>query len=682
MNQEEKGKRPRIQTCGRKIKSMLSAGDRAVVSLFFFGIIASFPVSGADHTITYEFTVGKTVEKEINPNEDAPDELSSTETTYISVSIGSADGWQIIEEETGFSSAQFTGNATSASYLHDPLDPSTAYTSYSGSFWGKVKKIPEGDGEEGGPIIKPYSVSVSGSEEGGLRVVPDSAAVAFTDGTSEDYTAKKNDNTVTADTWSISGGSATDINGSGTATLQSSDPDDAASYTVTAEKDGDSATAQFIPTAVGSVSGGGKSATMSSPTTEITVPVGETITFQASSTSGEFPSGQPTWNVSGSGTDYTIDGKECEVTFSQASADSSDYKIVKARCGDDDVWKTLEVLVCDVGLQSITSRSPSLEYKGRICLNAQDEYKKAKFEVTVKPEGTTAAVTQDDGASDADITLSKTTLQDGDTFLVEQNGETGKYVIEHEHNGCSDCTDTYSETVFEFELKETNTQYSPASTGQGGVSNDHKIEFGVNNTYGVKHAADVQTKTYAYFITNPSGVYSQYVKAKLRATQSFKSTSGGTAQYGAYVFRDNLAGADLSISLNFGLISVTVSDTNDVGAWAAWKGNIKLKGPDENKWRKSPVSQTNAQSENIPYISGGHDIIDISTTSGVTNFVNHYHVGDSSSRAEVRSKHSCSGAADTNKFNATGEANLGMAKGPIIMVDPKSDLKITSTSSP
>ena len=119
-------------------------------------------------------------------------------------------------------------------------------------------------------------------------------------------------------------------------------------YTVTAEKDDKEATAQFIPTAVESISAKDKTST-AEETETIYVAKDATVEFEATPKPGsEFPEDEPEWEVSASdteeetedNTEKEVDGDSCQVTFE----DTGTYT-VKARCGVDDTWKTINVFV-------------------------------------------------------------------------------------------------------------------------------------------------------------------------------------------------------------------------------------------------------------------------------------------------------------------------------------------------
>jgi hypothetical protein len=237
--------------------------------------------------------------------------------------------------------------------------------------------------------------------------------------------------------------------------------------------------------------------------------------------------------------------------------------------------------------------------------------------------------------------------------------------------------------VFEFTAVESTTSYSPATTGDATISSNDDISFDSGNNYGTKHAGDVETKKYLHFSTDPAGCYDSYLKAKITGTQSFDSEHQDPT-YGIYVFRDALQAGDLSISLSFGIVSVSQADTDEEGGWASWRGQVRIKGPTDTEWRETPTAQRNVKSSNISWMSGGWDFTDISTTSEVTTHVNHFKVGDSSSRVEARSRHSSSGAAANSGFRSKAETSLTEVTGarPLLQIDSSYALTPTSDSSP
>jgi hypothetical protein len=90
---------------------------------------------------------------------------------------------------------------------------------------------------------------------------------------------------------------------------------------------------------------------------------------------------------------------------------------------------------------------------GRICLNAQPQYKKAKWKATVLPNGTTATVIP---VSPGTVTvISGAGLANGATFWVEGQTTGGDYQIKITHDALSTCTDTDGEKCFRFVLKKS-----------------------------------------------------------------------------------------------------------------------------------------------------------------------------------------------------------------------------------
>jgi hypothetical protein len=104
-----------------------------------------------------------------------------------------------------------------------------------------------------------------------------------------------------------------------------------------------------------------------------------------------------------------------------------------------------EPMKVEVGLEPLPHDIATLA-AGRICINAQDKYKKAKWRAIVKPADTTATVTVVSGG----VTVTGGTgLSDGATFEVEGTS-VGDYELKIVHNTFATCTDTAVNTVFRF----------------------------------------------------------------------------------------------------------------------------------------------------------------------------------------------------------------------------------------
>jgi len=281
----------------------------------------------------------------VGPNENPPKKISLPEkqVTLIKLSVEGKGPWEIVEKTASVKGTYDTEDDTSMKYTFDPMEPGAGFDV---TFTGELTRPWSADGSGERPS---YELQVSGRKR--LYVVPDKARVPF--GEDKTYDAKEGYNKETAgsvgvDSWSITGENTT-ISG-GTAGLNSAADadDDAKSYTVTAEKDDKEATAQFIPTAVESISAKDKTST-AEETETIYVAKDATVEFEATPKPGsEFPEDEPEWEVSASdteeetedNTEKEVDGDSCQVTFE----DTGTYT-VKARCGVDDTWKTINVFV-------------------------------------------------------------------------------------------------------------------------------------------------------------------------------------------------------------------------------------------------------------------------------------------------------------------------------------------------
>jgi len=143
-----------------------------------------------------------------------------------------------------------------------------------------------------------------------------------------------------------------------------------------------------------------------------------------------------------------------------------------------DASMTLNALDLFVGLEPVDAGNKPELAKGRICLNAQAEYKKAKWKAIVLPEGTKATVTAVSGGVSVP---SGTSLSNGNTFWVEGGTTTGDYTIKIAHNSLPDiCKETKGEKAFKFIKKDV---------GISGGSQTTRTPLGNDNTYWQSYAA-------------------------------------------------------------------------------------------------------------------------------------------------------------------------------------------------
>jgi hypothetical protein len=211
-----------------------------------------------------------------------------------------------------------------------------------------------------------------------------------------------------------------------------------------------------------------------------------------------------------------------------------------------------EIVVLKVDLEPVAAGNTPDLTDGRICINAQTEYKKAKWKAVVKPSGT-ATVTPVSGG----VTVTGGAgLSDGDTFWVEGGTTVGDYEIKITHDSLATCTATASEKVFTFVKEETynpknitedyvsvgsTTNYPPSyNPPTRNVDNctsssvDFETIAGLHLAQG--NGADFTVRLSGDFgvTTEPAGVYAGEVKATLECVSSGSMTATGEPSGVAY----------------------------------------------------------------------------------------------------------------------------------------------------
>ena len=139
-----------------------------------------------------------------------------------------------------------------------------------------------------------------------------------------------------------------------------------------------------------------------------------------------------------------------EVEFKTADYPARTYKFqAKAKADSYQDSNKVEVKVVEVGLDAISAGNTP-DISPLICLNAQTEYKKAKWKATVKPTGTRATVSVTSGG----VTVSPTSVSNGDEIEVTGTA-IGAYVIQLAHGDLPTCTATGGSDVFRFAKIDT-----------------------------------------------------------------------------------------------------------------------------------------------------------------------------------------------------------------------------------
>ena len=417
-------------------------------------------------------------------------------------------------------------------------------------------------------------------------------------------------------------------------------------------------------------------------TSTLFVEKGGSIDFKAiiKPAGATWPSGKPVW---GGTSGASGSGETISVTFNTVSSTTSDYKTVTATCGNT---VTVNVIVFEVVSLKVDSGLPGDDWDANIPQNATGgtgPYTSQQATVTIDTTPNNIPITLDLGDTSVANFGGAATISISENSPVTLSATTdakGGYTITPKYNGVQ-CGSPVPGTVFKILLCCTDSTFSGATTGYG-VRTVHKVSHDSGGSVRVQHAARATGQKYASFGTDPAGAYGLYLAAQLTASQSYYSTHDGLS-YGVYVFKDSFTlEGDLSISLTYGPVTVTIPMTTNKGAWSAWKGELQIQGPNDAAPGVAPTAQSNADSSRIGFPGGGWDFVDVTTPSTVTTPVNHYQVGNSGSRATLVVEHACSGAIDTTSYESKAEVDLGAAPLARPMVTVEGVLTPTAQSAP
>lgn len=302
---------------------------------------------------------------------------------------------------------------------------------------------------------------------------------------------------------------------------------------------------------------------------DIVVVVGTSLTFDASDSSD--PDGTTLhygWDFGDGG---NASGVNVSHTFNQGGVWTVELLVLDSDntecdedCPDHYDTATRTIRVLGVDLEAIAAgNTPDLVY-GRMCFNAQDDYKKAKWKAIVKGGGTAAVSSTGtvsvsfSGEEDSDTSA----LNDGDKFWVNSPSATGTYEITITHNDLAACTATDDEKVFEFDFgwgREFDNDSSGSTGGSGTAFIDETAKTVrttalEDSTPGMNEGAWISIGYELEVMTQPeiSGMYDGNVRARAKVTL----TTDGTMR-----LTNGLCPVDwkgLAISINFGIVTVTI----------------------------------------------------------------------------------------------------------------------------
>lgn len=230
-----------------------------------------------------------------------------------------------------------------------------------------------------------------------------------------------------------------------------------------------------------------------------------------------WPTGQPVW-------DGTTQSPSIDVPIDTASSSANGTSHTVTGC---DSSVTVSVVVCEVDATPIPVPGNNPDISPDMCLNAQANYKKARWKVTVKPSGTTATFLVNMNAIG-----SATGVVDGQEIEVTPNTPfgPGEYGVQVFHDDLSSCYITKNGyKVFQFEFQDVSMVPGPTTPQTPPTGNSWKkstataaapMSFSTEIAISLASfdapqnmAAFSQTATYKYkMVTNPAGAFSGKVE--------------------------------------------------------------------------------------------------------------------------------------------------------------------------
>jgi hypothetical protein len=135
---------------------------------------------------------------------------------------------------------------------------------------------------------------------------------------------------------------------------------------------------------------------------------------------------------------------------------------------------------------------------------------------------------------------------------------------------------------------------------------------------------------------------------------------------------------EITVGLSFGLI-VRLGVPYPYEEMSLFKGEVRIKGPTDANWAVSPTSQAELNtSDLLPWVF--YDDISIATPASKTTFINCFKVGDSTSRAEARSRASVSGSYSGPDDDHDSGGYAEFEKVVEVEEDTSFDFEITGSS--
>jgi hypothetical protein len=254
----------------------------------------------------------------------------------------------------------------------------------------------------------------------------------------------------------------------------------------------------------------------------------------------------------------------------------------------------------------------------------------------------------------------------------------GDYTLTPKFRGVP-CGDPVDGVAFKLVIDKSAPQSVPNSLPNGSAG-DYWVRHDAAEEY-IMAAADLVVKREAWFTTSPPDAYGLYVKAAVQASQKFIDAVDDVPDWGVYIFDAVRTTDGLNRDLSYGLVEVTQEQTAHEGAWSSFACQVKCKGPTDSAWKECTKTQIDARSSDIGAIGKEHRKPCVQLRF-VNSDLNHFKVGDSSSRIEAHARGSCSGAYHSG-YREDSKAYVEFdGEDGIVKFEPVGDLTLTADPSP
>jgi len=283
-----------------------------------------------------------------------------------------------------------------------------------------------------------------------------------------------------------------------------------------------------------------------------------------------------TWN---SAQPYSVDNPQL-VPFSWVYFSSTIpgvYTVKGQRGNDENISNISRITVADVSLEPKSAGNNNLE-PGRICINAQVEYKVATWEVVVKPDHLTATVTlATDNIKFVMHDNDSQTVNNGDALFImhKSDGQLGEYNLKIQLDDNPNIKSEHSEIIFEFVASFEEVEVNGHSQGEG-LALPNLYEVYGNSPQGNVNANNggyLKAQGNMYMETNPAGAFSGNVKASNKVTLE---TSDQLIQVERH---ENSFDGKFTFGLEYRAVNVQFEkEIHELAAAGVLQGNLTIAG--------------------------------------------------------------------------------------------------------